>query len=179
MTIFFGEIIERYETVALRYLESRLKDPEAARDIYQEVLAAILNSRKTFSSMAHLRNYFFVALRNASIDHAKARLRAREVALPDGIQAERAVWSGGESPVDLLIAEEEFQRERERLRALQTSLNGLSERERDLLRLRFCERKTFREIQEVTGDPISTLKSREDATLKKLKKMIGKVGSEE
>jgi RNA polymerase sigma-70 factor (ECF subfamily) len=166
-----AELLGRYQTVATGYLTARVRDPEAASDLYQSVVRALLESGREFASAEHLRNYFFVALRNAAHDLLRTKRRSREVRLPDDPSLLAAPAS--ESPPERLIAEEELERTRRRAAALRAALAALPEAERELLRQRFWERRTFREIREATGTPISTLKSREDAILKKLKKLVG------
>ncbi|MBI4604344.1 MAG: sigma-70 family RNA polymerase sigma factor [Planctomycetes bacterium] len=165
-----AELVERYQEAALSYLAGRIGDPEAARDLCQSVVAAILESPKELSSLEHLRNYFFVALRNAAADLGRARGRSREVRLPE--EDDLAGDPRSEPPEARLIAEEEVVAQRRRLAALEEAIRGLPEAERQLLRQRFWERRTFREIQESTGAPISTLKSREDAILRRLRKTL-------
>ncbi len=172
MDSYLAELIRRYETVALRFLAGLTGSVDAAQDLYQDVVRAILESGKAFSSLDHLRNYFFVSLRHAAVDFARRRRRAREVQLPDDPDAPGSPVSPG--PEDSLCVEEELEAERARLARLEASMASLSGAERELLRQRFWERRTFREIQEATGVPISTLKSREDAVLRKLKKAVGK-----
>ncbi len=159
--------------MARRYVAKWVDDADRAEDVYQGAVQAILESRKGFCSLAHLRNYFFVALRNAAIDELRARGRSPEVSI-DGEALARLAVADASGPRDRLLAEEEAERLRARLARLEAAIDRLPPADRDLLRWRFWERKSFREIGERVGAPISTLKSREDRILRQLQKTVGK-----
>jgi RNA polymerase sigma-70 factor (ECF subfamily) len=171
MRTLLAELIGRYQTIAVRYLAGRLREPGAAEDLYQQVVTSILESGKDFASLEHLRNYFFVALRNAAVDHQRRRGRSREVLVE--APAELRDTPRVEPAESQLEAEEELARHEHRLGTLRRALRELPEAERQLILDRFWGRKTFQEIKDACGAPISTLKSREDAAMRKLRKAIG------
>jgi len=72
MESLLGELISRYETIAIGFVRGRLKDDDAARDVYQDVLSALVESSREFESLEHMRNYFFVALRNPAAESSSS-----------------------------------------------------------------------------------------------------------
>jgi len=133
MRSLLGEIIARYETIAIRYLTSHVGDAEAARDIYQDVVRALLESTKQSSSLDHVRSYCFIALRNAATDRLRARARAREVPLLPDLLEESSTSS---DPAELAAAEEDMAQQRLRLETLERAIQGLPAENRERLRLR-------------------------------------------
>lgn len=172
MKELLSELVERYETIALRYVESWVRSKDTAADLYQGVIERILESETRFASLAHLRNYFFVALRNAAFDELRRSGRSSEVLPGRECRLEERVDPKARLPQEELIAQEELVRLRSRWSALSRAIEDLPGRERTLLYQRFFERKKFREIQDMTGTPISTLKSREQSVLRKLRKKL-------
>jgi RNA polymerase sigma-70 factor (ECF subfamily) len=135
-----------------------------AKDVVHGVIASILAGKsKRFESMEHVRNYVAKAVLNRSIQ-AKARNDRRitwdetmEVRFPTG-------WGGDET-------EQRSQRE-----AFMEAMKRLSENDFEIIKLRFFSGLTFAQISKILGVPISTLKSREDAALRRLRKLLRKKG---
>ncbi len=65
----------------------------------------------------------------------------------------------------------ERQEERAALRAV---INGLSRQDYEIIKLRFFSGLTFIEISRMLQKPVSTLKSREDAALRRIRKDMQK-----
>ena len=166
------ELIARYQGPALGFLKAKVGDENTAQDLYQSVVESLLQSQKTFASLAHLRNYFFVALRNAATDYGRHRTRSKHVSLPEEL-AEETTLAASAAPEARLAAAEELAAAKARVKSLRHALAELNDGERRLIEQRFFEKLTFREIHEQTDVAISTLKSREEAILRRLRKKLG------
>ena len=66
--------------------------------------------------------------------------------------------------------------QREEREALLSVLQGLSEQDYQIVKLRFFSGFTFIEISEMLGAPVSTLKSREDAALRRIRRLFADRG---
>ncbi len=137
---------------------------EEAKDILHGVISAILSEpSKQFESMEHIRNYVARAVLNRAIQ-AKRREERRE-ALTGHAEAESAI-----------LPEELDSEETRKFEALREGIERLGKNEYEVVRLRFYFGMTFREISEKSNIPISTLKSREEAALKKIREYLRKKG---
>ncbi len=137
---------------------------EDAKDLVHNVISSILaNPSKEFESLEHIRNYVAKAVLNRAIQ-AKRRDGRMEA------WTERAELQHAVSPE--LVEGDEIQE----TRALKQGIEHLGRDEYEIVRLRFYLGLTFREISEKLGVPISTLKSREDAAVKKIRAYLRKKG---
>jgi len=164
----WSRFFERYRPVAVRFARGLMGGDEAlAEDLFQEAARSVFQratAGKTFESSAHARNYLFRSLRNLAVD-ARSRQRrsgtgldsAAGVAAPDPIPADVASRRSDPSRAEVVAR----------------AMDELPAGDRELLRLRFGRGSTFREISESLGTPISTLHSRVEAALRKVRKKIG------
>lgn len=137
---------------------------EEAEDLVHNVISSVLSEpSKEFDSLEHLRNYVAKAVLNRAIQ-AKRRSNRRET-WTESIEVQFAV-----SP-ETLESEET-----QKMRTLREGIDRLSRNEYEIVKLRFYFGLTFREISEKLDVPISTLKSREDAAVKKIRVHLRKKG---
>lgn len=135
-----------------RLAYSHVRDRETALDIVQESVAKALAKADSLREPAYLRTWFYRILINECMDHF--RRGKNTVPLEDWMDAEvRQEFDIGDQ-VDLYRA-----------------LEGLEERERMVIQLRFFEDMKLSEIAEVTNTNLSTVKTRLYSGLKKLKLM--------
>ncbi len=169
----------RYRPIAVRFASGLLKNEDLAEDLCQEASEAVYERATTgamrFESQAHARTYLFRTIRTLAVDSRRQRARSssREIGLALELPA------SDPSPVEALQVEEGRLDQARREMALEKAIGGLGSHERDLLRLRFLEGLTFREIAERSGSPISTLQARVEAALEKIRKRVGKADPDE
>lgn len=133
-----------------RLAYSYLQDREEALDAVQTAVCRALERRDSLRAPSALRAWFTRILVNASMD--LLRQRSRVTLVPP-----EALDSG--SYEDPLPADD----------ALSSRVNALPTEVQTIIKLRFYEDLTLREISEVTGWNLSTVKSRLYAGLKKLR----------
>ena len=126
------------------------------------VLTAILSDpARTFETLEHIRNYVARAVLNRAIEFKKYRAR-----------------NGGrffeEINEDTLAVEEPIPwTESEELRTvLRKAIAQLPAAQFEIIKLRFFSGLTFREISELVGVPLSTLKSREEGAIRRIRKIL-------
>ena len=102
------------------------------------------------------------------LSSAKARVHS------SGLERAEELPAAGPSSFDDLSVEEAKRFQEERVRRLGEVLSTLKPAEAEAVRLRFGEGLTYPEISERTGLSISTLQSRAEAALRKIRKRIGK-----
>jgi RNA polymerase sigma factor (sigma-70 family) len=155
---------QRYRSFWINLARTSKLSTEDAEDILHGVIGSLLSRRDpAFESLAHVRNYVARAVLNRA---GQARQRGQRVCEFDETFAEG---------LDVLkdVGGLEQQEEREALLAV---LQGLSEQDYQIVKLRFFSGFTFIEISEMLGAPVSTLKSREDAALRRIRRLFADRG---
>lgn len=137
---------------------------DEAKDIVHGVMSNILTGpERHFKSLEHLRNYVARSVLNHAI---QARQRTgRQVPWDEAVDVRFAVE---QLPVEV--------NEAERMRVFREGVNRLPKMDFEIIKLRFYCGYTFLEISNLLGLPISTLKSREDRAMRKMKKWLRKNG---
>jgi RNA polymerase sigma factor (sigma-70 family) len=135
---------------------------ETALDIVHGVLESLLvDSLKTFESIDHLRNYVARAVINRSIQNCQREGRSTRL----------------HEQFDLIDSSSLGSLETiETAHFLRQALLELSPESFEIIKLRFFGGYTFAEISQLLGIPISTLKSREEAALKRVRRWLRKKG---
>ena len=161
MSIPWESFLARYRPLARNLATGITGRSDDADDLVQEAASALFTAvqrdAKRFESLEHARNYFLASVRNLA-------LKARERTIP--------MQTLDESRLPVPSAELSAKDIAERQSALQRALSRLSEDDQDLVRRRFSERATLSEISSATGISISTLHSREQAILKRLRQVL-------
>ncbi len=155
------EAYRRYLRFWTNLARTTLITKEEAEDIVHGVVSSLLLKKtKQFESVEHIRNYVAKSVVNRAI-----QLRQRggkHIELPDSVDPAslELLRSGGGDRVSSEI--------------LRSIIQQLPPRDFEIIKLRFYSGFTFKEIGELLNLPISTLKSREDAALKRIRKQIRK-----
>ncbi len=137
---------------------------EEAKDIVHGVIeCALAQGRSRFESLEHIRNYVARGVLNRAILFHQRGGRTTEF----------------NERVDLQIAERvgEPNYDEQTVRsALREALRGLPKKDMEILKLRHFGGYTFQQIGELLQLPVSTLKSREDSAIKKLRQWFRRKG---
>lgn len=137
---------------------------EDARDLVHNVLSNILSRRDLhFDSLEHVRNYVARGVLNRAIQSRQRSVR--RISIHD--EMDPCVSEGDD------IADMEHREETE---ALRTVLRELSAKDYEIIKLRFFGGLTFAQICDMIKTPVSTLKSREEAALRRMKKHLDRIG---
>lgn len=168
---FWDQAYHRYVKFWIHLARSRSLSEAEARDVVHSIVASLIaDPARRFESMEHARNYVARAIINRSIQSKTRMDRIETGAL--GIDSIAEVIKESEEPGDsssVLIR-------KEMSAALRAALRNLPHASFQILKLRFYSGLSFQEISDLLGLPISTLKSREDAALKRIRKSLRKSG---
>lgn len=129
---------ERTKQIALAW--SILRQSDLSEDAYQDMLARVLENDSTFEGPQHLRDWSWKVLRNRCYE--LIRQRKYQVKLLD------------ESILDLVDAELECRETSDmtlKADALQSCLDGLSEKSRETIRMRYFEGLRGKQVAEKLG----------------------------
>jgi len=141
----------------------QITEDEAKDVVHTVVLACIRPPAREFDSLEHLRNYVAKGVVNRAIHQKKRndRHHSWDEGLEETLASEAALPSEATDAVRHLIRQ---------------GLSRLPRRDVEILKHRFYSGLKFAQISELTGMPISTLKSREDSAIRRLRKWFRKNG---
>lgn len=148
-------LVQRYQHRLYRYLLRLVRQPADAEDLFQQTWLRVASQIRRFDVRRNFDAWLFTLARNLAIDHLR-RLR------PESLDEYNESQSGytpaklrasTPSSVETMIS-------REHSRFVFAAMDNLPTLYREVLALRFEEEMKLEEIAEVTGAPLSTIKSR-------------------
>lgn len=146
------EAVERYHRPLVGYAHSLLGDRERAKDVAQDTLMRLCRQpREKFERdiAPNLAPWLFTVCRRRAIDvlRKERKMNATDPQLIDQTTAASGVTTGG----DASLAVEQ----RDTADALMALVASLPDAQREVVRLRFDSRLSYRQISEVTGHSVS------------------------
>jgi RNA polymerase sigma-70 factor (ECF subfamily) len=154
-----GILFERHHGRLYNYCLRLTGDPEASRDLVQEVFFRMLKYRATYRTEGTFLPWFYRLARNACFDHLRGS--GREVAADVEAMEEAAP---GPAP------SEEAER-REEVRLLSRALHRLPVDKRELLVMARFGALGYREIAETLGTTVGAVRVRVHRALKELRQV--------
>lgn len=131
-------LLARYERPLVRYAFSLLGDLETARDVVQETFIRFVRADDQTLEGRHLEGWLFTVCRNRAIDHQ--RKYARIIPMPMDAEAH---YDAGPDPA--ATAERS-----DTAASLLRLLEGLPVNQREVIRLKFQNDLSYKEIAEIT-----------------------------
>jgi RNA polymerase sigma-70 factor (ECF subfamily) len=166
----FGVLVRRYERELFGYLRRYLGDGNLAEDVFQNTFLQLYVKSSQYEPGRPVRPWLYTIATNQAIDALRRNGRHQALSLDQGREelADGGVHSlmdtlesRGPGPMDAA----EGQERRQRVRA---SVDQLPEFLRQVLVLAYYQGLKYREIAEILGIPVGTVKSRLHAALVKL-----------
>lgn len=150
---------DRYALSLYRYAYSILGSPDDAEDAVQDVFIRLARDRKLLSRIRSIKAYLLTATRNSAYSLLRAQ-RQRD-SLTDGLMWDIEPPASGiaESFVESTV--------------LREAMEDLPIEQREVLVLKAYEGLTFREIAQVSGASVSTVTSRYQYGIAKLRHALG------
>jgi RNA polymerase sigma-70 factor (ECF subfamily) len=139
------EVFEALESPLLAYAVRLLKDKSLAEDVVQE---AFMKLQPLFKEVRQPRAWLYRSVHNLALNHL--RQSAKFVVLPSAGQEE-----GGPELADPHLLPDEAISRLEGISLVRVTVEGLDERARELVRLKFEEDLSYKEISERTGLTVS------------------------
>ncbi len=148
-------LIERYQHRLLRYLVFLTGNRELAEDIFQETWIRVMERGRQYNGKSKFDTWLFAIARHLVIDWSRKKTTTSLEALQEQYGNDNAFDppSSAPSPFDAVTTREN----RENVQAALAQLDALH---REVLVLRFHEELALEEIAQITGAPLSTVKSR-------------------
>ncbi|HEY7118221.1 MAG TPA: sigma-70 family RNA polymerase sigma factor [Tepidisphaeraceae bacterium] len=156
----FATLVERYQRELFHFLVRFLGDRAAAEDIFQESFLQVHQSADQFDPQRRFRPWLFTIAANKARD--LMRSQARRPANP--LQANISNDEESGQFIDLMEATDPMPgeaMEREELqRVVQNTVEGMPEHLREILLLSYFHQFPYKEISDILGIPLGTVKSR-------------------
>lgn len=175
----FGALVRRYERELYGYLRRYLGDPHLADDVFQNTFVQVYVKSGQYEAGRPVRPWLYTIATNQAIDalrrngrHQLLSLDQQREELADGELSSlvETLESGGPGPADAAEGAE-------RRRQVRAGVDRLPEFLRQVLVLAYYQGLKYREIADVLGIPVGTVKSRLHAALVKLQETWGETSS--
>ncbi len=158
----FRALVRRYADELHVFVGRFVRNGAAAEDIVQDTFIQIHASAAGFDPARRFRPWLFTIAANKARDHLRSRQRKREVPL-SMVDAN----SGGSDEVSYLDftaddgqAPDEIMEAREQKEVVQRVVSHMPAHLREILVLGYYQRFPYKEIAEIVGIPLGTVKSR-------------------
>lgn len=155
----FRELVERYHDPLLRFLLRMTGRLEMAEDVFQDTFLQLHQSLESFDLTRRFKPWLFTIAANKARDALRRARRRSAVSL-----STRAAGGEGDAIVDLLeidLPGPESGLEAEELSLMvQSAIDLMPTRLREILLLAYFQRMTYVQIAEVFAIPLGTVKSR-------------------
>ena len=162
-------LMNRYERPLVRYAQSIVGELDAARDVVQDTFIKYVRGAVGEPSAGaagdgsedarHVESWLFTVTRNGALDHLRKHSRIIPMPLPDDRQSE------GASP-------DEEMSNRESAEWLLRLLDALTPNQREVIRLKFQNDLSYKEIADVTGLSATNVGFLLHVGLKKLRELL-------
>ena len=166
----FGILLRRYERELYGYLRRYLGDSELAEDVFQNTFLALYQKSGQYEAGRPVRPWLYTIATHQAIDalrrnnrHQAVSLDQHQKELPDGEVRSllELLETRGPGPLEQVQGEER----RQKVRA---SVDRLPDFLRQVVVLAYYQGLKYREIADILGIPVGTVKSRLHAALVKL-----------
>lgn len=151
----FSDILSRNEEMVYNLILRMVRNPELAEDLTQEVFVRVYRSLRSFEGRASLSTWIYrVAYNVAMSELAKARYR-HEMGSLDDIGQRAIVDDRWESEAKMLDKIDQARA----IRLISRMIDELRPEQRGAIALYYQGGKSYREISEIMGIPIGTVKT--------------------
>jgi RNA polymerase sigma-70 factor, ECF subfamily len=165
----FGVIVRRYERELYGYLRRYLGDGDLADDVFQNTFLQLYTKINTYEPGRRVRPWLYTIAKNQAIDALRRTGRHPTVSLDQSAETEDGevqsllalVENRHQGPSDAALGEE-------RKQLIRASVDRLPDFLRQVVILAYYQGLKYREIADILGIPVGTVKSRLHAALTKL-----------
>ena len=170
----FALLYDRHTRALINFFYKMCYDRALAEDLMQDTFLKLLRSRGKYRPEASFKTFLYTVAKNLWIDRHRsqkaapktvsAEIRAQEDGATLGELAEAAT----DSPVERLA-------DREAAEIVRRALLDLPEAQRLVFVMAEAQGLRYREISEILGIPVGTVKSRMNAAVTTLRGLLGRV----
>lgn len=159
----FAQLVGRYERDLFRFLIRFVRRPAAADDMFQETFLQVHLSIDQFDTSRRFRPWLFTVAANKARDYLRKNKNAAANVLSSPIGGASGVGDG-RTMIDLLQDDfplpDQTAMDEETRQLVQETVEQLPDHLKEILLLAYFERFAYKEIAEMLGIPVGTVKSR-------------------
>ncbi|HEX2984313.1 MAG TPA: sigma-70 family RNA polymerase sigma factor [Ignavibacteriales bacterium] len=144
----FAVLMKQYRLRLGSYIFKSIGDRIAAEDVLQETLIKVWKGLGGYKSGTKFSSWLFSIAHNAAVDHIRKNIKA---GMPEEFDDEK-YFKQVDDPFKQLTAEETK-------KIVNEAVNKLPEKQRQVFLLRAEADMSFKEIAELTGEPLNTVLS--------------------
>ena len=161
-TSAFGRLIQTYRRPLFSYLFRLSGERTQTEDLFQETLIKTWKGIKKYNEQQKFSSWLFAIAHNTALDNLRKRKRDDAIAEiePDELRSES-------NPHYELVSNENKL-------MIEKALENLSSKQKTVFLLRIYSGMSFKEISETTNEPINTVLSHMNYSVKKIKRLLGK-----
>ena len=151
-----GALVARYQNRLYRFLLRLAREPATAEDLFQQTWLRVAEKIRQYDARRNFDAWLFTLARNLAIDHQRRFV-------PESLDEPADEARGGSRAEQLPSSQPSALHramEQERSQRLARAMAELPVMYREVLTLRFEEEMKLEEIAEVSGAPLSTVKTR-------------------
>jgi RNA polymerase sigma-70 factor (ECF subfamily) len=147
----FDTLFDRHRVPVYHFARMMLGSLDGAEDVLQETFLAVARAAGRYEPRGRFRAWLMRIARNLCLDRIERERRRRRVIAESGLDIVEPD-GGGATPAEQAEADEQMTR-------LRRLIAALPERQREALVLYAFEQMRYREIAEVLGVPLNTVKT--------------------
>ena len=138
----FAQMHKKLQPELSNYLMQMAHDKHLVEDLLQNLFIKIWQKRHQLGTVANIRAYFYFASRAEFIDHYRTSVRRAH-------KLSAVPFHEFEPSIEDLISSRE--QEQKRSSAMRLAISKLSERQREMITMRYLEEMDYEHISSVTG----------------------------
>ena len=175
----FGELVSRYGDSVLGYLTRMSRDRQQAEDLFQETFKRVHAKAHTLRGN-QFKSWLFTIATHVAIDGMRRRKRLQVVSLNRKLDCDDA---DGQELGAIAVADSSCDPSQEAVRAEQAqqvrqALDSLPAKQRATLVLAYYQQLTYKEVAEVLGCSIGTVKTQMYRALRTLAQRLPDVAGD-
>lgn len=164
----FEVLVQRHQTKVYRIVYQMLGSEEDAWDVSQEVFIKVYQARKKYVVDAKFTTWLYRIANNAAIDRIRQNQRQNKVISveEESMPEPQTPIAGAEDNMELI----------EMTHAMTSALSSLSERQRGMVVMKYCQGFSVAEIADVFDCAAGTVKATLFQALRNLRKTMTQKG---
>jgi RNA polymerase sigma-70 factor (ECF subfamily) len=168
----FAVLVRRYERELYSYLRRMVLDAGLAEDVFQNTFLQVHLKRGLYQIGRPFRPWLYTVATNQAIDALRRNQRHQQASLNTEHDSDSALGASGGSLLDLVASPtpepHAFAERNEHQALVRDAVDGLSEHLRAVVVLSYYQGMKYKEIADVLGIPVGTVKSRLHTAIRRL-----------
>jgi RNA polymerase sigma-70 factor (ECF subfamily) len=164
----FGDLIEPHLDSIWRAVRAKMGNDPDVDDVFQQVVFKAFLHLEQFRFEASFRTWMIRIARNEATENWRRRFAARSVALDPSAIAQIHVADSKDSPFEVCMRSQTAG-------LLQVALAHLTEKDRQVIRMRDLEERTISEVAEALRLRVSAVKTRHHRARRRMAKILAKL----